>query len=353
MSGGVDSLRAAILLKQQGHELIGLHMRLVSGSTGEEPRAGLPLRQEEDLGRLAGGFGIPLRIVDLVADFEARVIASFLAAYLDGMTPNPCVVCNPQIKFGALLRKARQLGAEFLATGHYARIAAPGERNGRWGLRRARDPGKDQSYFLYGLTQEQLASALFPLGDVLKSEVLRWAEEEGIRPEIPPESQEICFIQTGSYLDFVRKRVDLSRYGDRGPIVDLEGRILGEHKGIFAYTVGQRRGLGIASSAPYYVVDLDPASNTVTVGRAHDLYRQELRADRVNWVSRDRPSHPIPCQVRIRNQHRPAAAILTPLENARVTVRFREPQRAVTPGQAAVFYDGDWLLGGGTICRTP
>lgn len=326
-------------------------MRLVPECSDGQSESSRNRRQEEDLRGLASQVGIPFQVVDLTEEFENQVIAPFLASYLEGLTPNPCAVCNPRVKFRALLKEAQRLGAGLLATGHYAQVVPPERLNGRWGLRKARDRRKDQSYFLYGLTQDQLAVAAFPLGGTLKEEVLHWASGAGLERRIPRESQEICFIRTGTYLDFVRRRVDLSPYADRGPILDLEGKVLGEHKGIFAYTIGQRRGLGIASGAPYYVVDLDPASGTVTVGRAPDLYRRELTVSHVNWVSMECPDHPILCQVRIRNQHRPADALLSPLGRTEVKIRFREPQRAVTPGQAAVFYDGDLVLGGGTIRR--
>jgi len=257
----------------------------------------------------------------------------------------------PGLSSGQLLKETRRLGAGLLATGHYAQVVPPDRLNGRWGLRKARDRRKDQSYFLYGLTQDQLAVAAFPLGGTLKAEVLHWANGAGLEKRIPEESQEICFIRTGTYLDFVKQRVALSPNAGRGPIMGLDGKVLGEHKGIFAYTIGQRRGLGIASSAPYYVVDLDPASGTVIVGRVSDLYRRELTVSHVNWISRDCPDHPILCRVRIRNRHRPADALLSPVGGTDVKIRFREPQRAVTPGQAAVFYDGDLVLGGGTIRR--
>jgi len=358
MSGGVDSLRTATLLKSEGHDVFGVHMRIrpdsppgVRDGSSDVRRAWEPPIKDpgEILEELASSLRIPLTFVDLREAFERLVIAPFLNAYLHGLTPNPCITCNPEIKFGLLLEEARRRGAERLATGHYARVLPPDPGSNRYRLCRARDPGKDQSYFLYGLGQEQLASAVFPLGDHLKKEVLQWADEAGYAGSIPEESQEICFIPSGGYPRFLQDRLDLSSLSVKGPIVDLEGNLLGEHKGIFAYTVGQRRGLGIASSAPYYVVGLDAAANTVRVGRAQDLFRRELRAERVRWVSIAPPSEPIPCRVRIRNLHAPAAALVTPLGSNEVHVRFDEPQRAVTPGQAAVFYDGDLVLGGGTI----
>jgi tRNA-uridine 2-sulfurtransferase len=305
--------------------------------------------QEATLEELASRLGAPLTVVDMREAFERLVIRPFLQTYLRGLTPNPCITCNPEIKFGLLLQEARRQGAVRLATGHYAGILPPASREDRFRLCKGRDPKKDQSYFLYRLSQEQLASAVFPLGNLKKSDVLRWADERGLSSLIPEESQEICFIPSGNYHEFLRSTPGLSSLQAPGPIVDMEGNVLGEHKGIFAYTVGQRRGMGIASSAPYYVVDLDASSNTVRVGRAHDLFRQKLDAEDVNWVSIPPPARPMRCQVRIRNQHIPAPALVTGVGEDRATVRFDEPQRAITPGQAAVFYDDDLLLGGGTI----
>lgn len=349
MSGGVDSLCTAALLKERGHEVFGVHMRLLPAGGN-----GLPGRDAADgkdllLAELAARLDIPLIFADLQADFEELVIRPFIEAYLEGLTPNPCVLCNPRIKFGRLLQEARRAGAQRLATGHYARILPPDESSPRFRLCRAVDPAKDQSYFLYNLTQEQLASAILPLGSRLKRDVKLWAEEAGFSGFIPEESQEICFIPSGSYQEFLASRTGSNRTPAAGPIVDVNGKVLGEHRGLFAYTVGQRRGLGIASSAPYYVVALEPATNTVRIGRADDLFCREFRATGVNWVSISRPETPLRCQVRIRNQHAPAPACVSPQGERDAVVRFEQPQRAVTPGQAAVFYDGDFLLGGGTI----
>lgn len=350
MSGGVDSLRAATLLREQGNDVFGIHMRIRPHSPdGRQCSVPHITAQEAALKELASSIGIPLTVVDMREAFERLVIRPFLQAYLLGFTPNPCITCNPEVKFGLLLEEAQREGADRLATGHYARLPTPDSPGDRFRLCRALDPRKDQSYFLYRLTQEQLASAVFPLGNIKKNDVLRWADETGLSSLIPEESQEICFIPSGNYHEFLRGLPGFPPLPATGRIVDMEGNVLGEHKGIFAYTVGQRRGMGIASSAPYYVVDLDASTNTVRVGRAHHLFRQELEAENVNWVSIPPPSGPLRCQVRIRNQHIPAPARVTPVGEDRATVRFDEPQRAVTPGQGAVFYDGDLLLGGGTI----
>ncbi|HBZ55337.1 MAG TPA: tRNA 2-thiouridine(34) synthase MnmA [Syntrophobacteraceae bacterium] len=351
MSGGVDSLRAATLLKQQGHDLIALHMRLLPDSPGLCPgTASLRQSREDDLKDLVQWLGIPCHIVDLRASFETLVIQPFVAAYLSGLTPNPCSICNPQIKFGLLLNEARRLGADCLATGHYARLLPPDDRQPRFGLQRGRDPVKDQSYFLYGLTQDQLARAVFPLGECMKTEVQAWAEQN-VGARVPEESQEICFIPSGRYRDYLEERLGVKLQGQLGDIVDLQGSLLGQHQGIHGYTVGQRRGLGIASTAPYYVLALQPETNRVVVGRAQDLSQAELPVEHVNWLSIAAPSQAIRCEVRIRHQHRPAPATLIPVGTDGVLVHFDQPQRAVTPGQAAVFYDHDVVLGGGTIGR--
>jgi tRNA-specific 2-thiouridylase len=350
MSGGVDSLRAAALLIEEGHEVIGVHMRLLPGSTsGQSCSDSVNQDREEKVKALAESLSIPLHVIDLRDAFEQHVIAPFVESYQNGITPNPCTVCNPIIKFGLLLQESSRLGADRFATGHYVRVSPPYSHSDRYRLCRAYDHSKDQSYFLFGLLQEQLASVLFPLGELSKKDVVKWSIEGGY--DIPEESQEICFIPSGKYLDFLVERAGWDSQSG-GPIVDEEGRVLGEHKGIFAYTVGQRRGLGIASTAPYYVLAVDPSTNTVRVGRAEALFCTEFEATSVNWISLAPPEAGIPCEVRIRHQHQPSPAVVTPIDQNRVAVRFHEPQRAVTPGQAAVFYKGDLVLGGGTIVRS-
>ncbi len=353
MSGGVDSLRTASLLKAQGHDVFALHMRLFTGPPGtERPSAALQQSREKLLEHLVSRLGIQLTCIDMQQAFETFVILPFLQAYRQGLTPNPCVLCNPKMKFDLLWREARRLGADRLATGHYARILPPDDESRHYRLCRGQDLSKDQSYFLYGLSQQQLASALFPLGTSHKKEVLEWAQKAGFSDRLPAESQEICFIPSGNYHEFFRETAGFGDVFRPGPILDQAGNRLGHHKGIFAYTIGQRRGLGIASTAPYYVTGLEPQSNTVRVGRAAELYQSDCRVATVNWVSISAPGGTLRCQVRIRNQHQPAPAWVTPLSTGdEVTVRFEKPQRAVTPGQAAVFYDGEQVLGGGTIGR--
>ncbi|MCE5334022.1 MAG: tRNA 2-thiouridine(34) synthase MnmA [Desulfobacteraceae bacterium] len=346
MSGGVDSLRTACLLREQGHEVLGIHMRIVPSAGGDDPVARTIAEREDLLRKLADRCAIPLVFVDFREQFESLVIRPFVDAYRRGLTPNPCILCNPRIKFGLLLDEAMRLGAEKLATGHYVRISSGTER---FRLLRARDGAKDQSYFLMGLGQEQLSRAMFPLGGYTKVETFAWAKREGLSGLITEESQEICFVPGNSYPDFIRGRTGDRSTSGPGPILDLNGRILGEHKGIFHYTVGQRRGLGIPSTEPYYVVRIEPEANAVRVGRAQDLFCETCTAREVNWVSIPPPGEPIRCRVRIRNLHRPAPAEVFPVSPDTATIRFDEPQRAVTPGQGAVFYDDELLLGGGII----
>lgn len=350
MSGGVDSLRAAAFLKDSGHDVTGVHMRIQpESSTGRWHAADIHARREHDLARLADWLSIPLVFVDLRSIFEEQVLQPFVRTYMRGLTPNPCILCNPLVKFGALLDEALRMGADKLATGHYARILPPDGSSPRFRLLRGRDRAKDQSYFLFGLTQMQLAVALFPLGTTFKQDVAAWGRETPVAELLSGESQEICFIPQGRYWEFLAERAGEMSPGTKGPIVDLEGRILGEHKGIAAYTIGQRRGLGIASTAPFYVVAIDAGANTVRVGRAGDLSRSEIDVGTINWVSIAPPSKPLHALVRIRNQHLPAPAQVIPEDTDRATVLFDAPQRAVTPGQAAVFYDDDMVLGGGLI----
>jgi tRNA-specific 2-thiouridylase len=338
LSGGVDSAVAALLLKGRGHRVVALHMSLSPHDPG---------RPAESVRTLAEQLGLPLHGVDLRRAFRELVIQPFLEVYRRGMTPNPCVLCNPRIKFSLLRRYALDLGIRWLATGHYARIAPP-ERDGRLRLLRARDRAKDQSYFLFGLTQEQLAPAVLPLGTLLKGEVRKIAASAGLAVSSRPESQEICFIPDDDYRRFLEEHTGTALLPSRGPVVDGEGRQVGEHDGIHRFTIGQRRGLGIPSSAPYYVVGLEPETNTVRVGRRKDLKRREFLVTDLNWIGIPAPGGPLEALVQVRSRHREAPAVLTP-DTRQILVRFREPQNAITPGQAAVFYRGDEVLGGGMI----
>ncbi len=383
MSGGVDSLRAAMLLREQGHEVFAIHMRLLPPPAAGTRALGLLAEREGLLGELCSKCGIDLGFVDFHEEFESLVISPFIDSYRRGLTPNPCISCNPKIKFGFLLDHALKQGAERLATGHYARISPPGPAVldagcstpdarssidaenrvlstslGRFRLYRAQDASRDQSYFLMGLGQEQLARAVFPLGTHTKRETVAWAKSLGLSTLTTEDSQEICFILSGKYADFVNDQTGTAQPRE-GPVLDLDGNLVGSHRGIHYYTVGQRRGLGIASTEPYYVIRLEPEINAVRVGRAKDLLCGSFTVRDVNWVSVPPPDGPIACRVRIRNQHRPAPAVATPInpDKGRGTfaalVTLLEPQRAITPGQAAVFYSGDLLLGGGIIERPP
>jgi len=339
MSGGVDSSVAAALLRRQGFEVIGLTMRLAPrrrGDPGAEARA------------VAGLLGIAHRVIDLEADFERQVVAPFVESYLGGRTPNPCVVCNREIKFGSLLRRARALGASVLASGHYCRREEAG--GGRVRLRRAASAARDQSYFLFSLSQSQLSRVRFPLGEYSKGQVREIAAELGLPAAGGRESQEICFVEDGDHAGFVARRRSL--VDGVGEIVKLQGATLGRHDGVHRYTVGQRRGLGIPSDRPLYVVALDPARRRVVVGRKEDLDREELEASGVNWVSIAEPGEPIRVEAKIRSRSPCEPATVEPLPGRRALVRFDAPQRGVAPGQAVVFYRDDLLLGGGWIENT-
>ncbi|MGQ9670977.1 MAG: tRNA 2-thiouridine(34) synthase MnmA [Desulfosoma sp.] len=351
LSGGMDSLRAAWLLKEAGHEVVAFHMRLPTFGSVDAFEA--DPQRESNLWALAHRLDIPLFVVDCREIFLQKVIDPFLQAYAEGLTPNPCVVCNPGIKFGYLLQQALKAGADKLATGHYVRLGVPERPGGRYALLSGLDARKDQSYFLYGLRQEQLAYALFPLGKETKESTRLWARTHGFDPLIPEESQEICFIASGDYRRFVQEHWPQAALHAEGPVRDASGAYIGRHKGLYLYTVGQRRGIDIPSTAPYYVLALDPKTNTLWVGRSQDLLASEALVAQVNWVSVDPPMEPVRAFVRLRHQHRPAPAWIHPQANGTVCVRFDVPQRAVTPGQAAVFYDGNTVLGGGVLQKKP
>jgi tRNA-specific 2-thiouridylase len=338
LSGGVDSAVAALLLKERGHRVVALHMSLSPHDPG---------RPDETVPTLAERLGVPLHSVDFRRAFRELVIQPFLELYRRGMTPNPCGLCNPRIKFSLLRRYALDLGVRWLATGHYAQVAPSGS-DGRLRLLRGRDRSKDQSYFLFGLTQKQLSQALFPLGALLKGDVRNIAAAAGLPVGSRPASQEICFIPDNDYRRFFEEQTGTALFPSRGPVVDGEGRQVGEHDGIHRFTVGQRRGLGIPSSAPYYVVGLEPETNTVRVGRRKDLKRREFLVTDVNWIGIPAPGVPLEALVQVRSRHQEAPAVLAP-DSGQILVRFREPQTAITPGQAAVFYRGDEVLGGGMI----
>jgi len=346
MSGGVDSSVAAALLKQQGHDVSGITMRLPS--YGSDAEAGSPCCGTSGIGdarRVAGTLGIPFYELDLRSYFRQTVIADFCRAYGEGRTPNPCARCNEWVKFGKLLDRARQLGAEFLATGHYVRKAWDG-RAGRAILHRGKGDD-DQSYFLFGLTQEQLRHALFPLGERSKDEVREIARRMNLGVHRKPGSQDLCFLPDGDYRELLRAECpDAFR---PGPIVHVSGKRLGRHNGIGNYTVGQRRGLGVAHAEPLYVVGFRPTDNAVVVGERQHVLRHQVIVGEVNWLSVAPPRRSVEVTVKIRYNHPGAEARLVPEGGRRVRLAFAEPQEAPCPGQAAVFYRGTELLGGGTI----
>jgi tRNA-specific 2-thiouridylase len=359
MSGGVDSSTVAAMLRAEGHNIIGLTMQLWNQRrmAGQE---GMPeavkgrccsLDDVYDARRVAEQLAIPYYVVNHEERFERDVVRPFVAEYLSGRTPIPCSLCNNHLKFDQLHIVAQQIGADFVATGHYARVEYDDHR-GRWLLKRPADRSKDQTYFLFGLTQEQLSRTLFPLGGMTKPEVRQAARAHGLALAEKPDSQEICFVPGGDYKRFIDAY--LAESGEAlpdtaGELVTASGEVIGEHLGVHNFTVGQRKGLGVATGSPLYVIQINGADKQVVVGGQEELYSRSLHACRVNYISISDPEEPMHVSVKVRHRHEPAPAVMEKIKDGEVLVTFDQPQRSITPGQAAVFYDGDIVVGGGWI----
>jgi len=345
MSGGVDSSVAALLLKEEGYDVVGIFMRTGASVDDTERRAKTccSVTDALDAQSVADRLDIPFYALDFERDF-ARIQDYFADEYLAGRTPNPCVVCNVWLKFGKLWAHGKQVGAEFVATGHYARVVQASDGSPR--VARGIDRGKDQSYVLFGLRRELVPHVLFPVGSYTKAQIRGIAREHGLPVHDKPDSQDICFVPDDDYLAFVRERRPVRETA--GPIVDLEGAVVGRHAGIEAFTIGQRRGLGVAFGSPRYVVDIEPLSRTVTVGPRESLEKNALTASRFNWQAPE-PTGSIPCLAQIRAQHRAVPATVEPIGDERTRVIFESPQSAVTPGQVVTVYQDDLVLGGGWI----
>jgi tRNA-specific 2-thiouridylase len=358
MSGGVDSSTVAAVLLQQGHAVVGLTMQLwnqrrlpeLQGDGPQQHRC-CSLDDVYDAKRVAQHLNFPHYVVNFEQQFEERVVRPFVDQYLAGRTPIACTNCNTDVKFEPLLRMARQIGAERLATGHYARIRR-NQASGCWELLRARDESKDQSYFLWGLSQEQLSRSEFPLGELTKEEVRELARRTNLPVAEKPESMELCFVPNGNYVQFIQsysREAGIPISTSEGEIVTEDGVVVGRHSGVHNFTIGQRRGLGFAAGKPLYVLSIDPEKNRVVVGSDEALRTTSFEVQNLNWVSLDEPSAPIRASVKIRHKHEPAPATVEPLPGNSARIVFDVPQRAVTPGQGAVFYDRDRVLGGAWI----
>ncbi len=348
LSGGVDSAVAAALLVEQGYEVVGAMLRLWAEPGQDGARSNRCCTPEAVLRaqRVADQLDIPFYLINAEAAFKAQVVDYLVAEYGAGRTPNPCVPCNRTIRFGLLLNRALALGVSALATGHYARVR---RAEGRYQLLRGRDPRKDQSYFLHALTQEQLAHACFPLGELTKGEVRALARQRGLPVATQPESQDICFLAGADYRHFLASQAP--HLFKPGPIRDTSGRVLGQHRGLPAYTIGQRKGLGVAAAEPLYVLAIDTAENALVVGMADELGQNECLIERVHYISGETPAADFRALAQIRYRAGPVGVVVTPLPDRRALVRFVSPQRDITPGQFLVLYVGEMVLGGGVICK--
>lgn len=349
MSGGVDSSVAALLLKEQGYEGIGVLLKLFPGDGGEDPRgerACCSLESAEAARSVATSLHMPFYVFNFSEDFKREVIERFVSAYQRGETPNPCISCNRYVKLGKLFRRAAEIGCSHVATGHYARVERdPG--SGRWLLKKGLDVDKDQSYFLYNLTQGQLSRLLLPLGALTKARVRELAGEAGLINAHRQESQDICFVPDGDYAGFIERYTNTPP--EPGDFVGTSGQVYGRHRGIIRYTVGQRKGLGLSFPQPMYVCGIDPRKNQVVLGESAELFSRRLRANDLNLIATDSIEEPLRVTAKIRYRHKEQPATVVQTGPDEIEVRFLEPQRAVTRGQAVVLYDGDTVIGGGTI----
>ena len=348
MSGGVDSSVAAYIMVQNGYECTGATMKLYSNDDIAIPKGHTccSLDDVEDARYIASLLDIPYYVMNFSDQFKEKVMDKFVNCYENGITPNPCIDCNRYLKFEYLYNRAKELGIDYVVTGHYA-IIEYNEDTHRFLLKKSPNTAKDQSYVLYSLTQEQLAHTQFPLGAMNKEDVRHLAEENGFINANKHDSQDICFVPDGDYISFIEKYTE--KLYPKGNFIDKNGNILGEHKGIIRYTIGQRKGLGLSFTAPMYVMNINPYDNTVMLGTNDELFTKELIADDMNWISIEKLTEPMKVNAKVRYRHKEASATVYPFEDGKIKVIFDEPQRAITTGQAVVLYDGDIVVGGGTI----
>lgn len=346
MSGGVDSSVAAFLMKEKGYDCIGCTMKLYNNEDAaiSSSRTCCSLDDVEDARSVAYKLDMPYYVFNFTEDFREKVIDKFVDSYLSGITPNPCIDCNRYMKFEKLYKRAKLIDCDYVVTGHYARIEREGKR---YVLKKALDETKDQSYVLYDMTQEQLAHTMFPLGSLRKTQTRQIAEENGFINAKKLDSQDICFVPEGNYGEVIEHYV--GKKAEPGKFINTEGKVIGEHKGIIYYTIGQRRGLGISSDEPLYVCKISAKDNTVTLGSQEALFSKEVTVRDFHWISGEQPQKAIRCKVKIRYRHAEQPAVVNPVGEGQVHILFREPQKAITPGQSVVLYDGDTVLGGGII----